>query len=173
MDTKYAAKILGVSTSTVQRWVKHFALPLDRNELGHYIFTEESIEVLRQIKTQIQQGVLLADLKLPNNLIQKQSANPVNAIHQMEHLQNQITQLENNLNQKADSVVSYQLLLHRQEIEELHEQVKMLSKKIAELELKQKLTKKSHLIDPPLPYDQTSVRKKNKKRNIIGMLFGF
>ncbi|PLS18523.1 chromosome segregation protein [Bacillus sp. M6-12] len=173
MDTKHAAKLLEVSTSTIQRWVKHSALPMDRNELGHYIYTEESIEILRQIQSQIQQGIPLAEVKLPQALAHKQSAKPPEKDTTENFFLSKINQLEYSLNQKADSVVSYQLLQHRREIEELHEQVKMLSEKIARLESNQKQMKKSSSMERPLPIDQSAARKKNRKRNIMGMLFGF
>ena len=42
--------------------------------------------------------------------------------------------METSLNQKADSVVSYQLLQHRREIDDLQEQVSFLINRLAEME---------------------------------------
>jgi chromosome-anchoring protein RacA len=45
MNTSEVAKLLGVSTSTIQRWVKQLELPMERNERGHYHFSSEDIEI--------------------------------------------------------------------------------------------------------------------------------
>ena len=33
-----------------------------RNDLGHFIFTEENIEQLKQVKKQLDEGILLQDI---------------------------------------------------------------------------------------------------------------
>ena len=43
LNTKSVAEMLGISTRTVQRWVKQLNLNMERNDLGHFIFTEENI----------------------------------------------------------------------------------------------------------------------------------
>ena len=56
MNTKAVAKLLGTSVSTIQRWVKQLNIEMERNELGHFIFSEENIELLKEVKQQLQQG---------------------------------------------------------------------------------------------------------------------
>ncbi len=53
MNTADAANELGVSTKTVQRWVKQLQLPASRNELGHYFFTKDDIAILKEVKEQL------------------------------------------------------------------------------------------------------------------------
>ena len=62
MNTKTVAELLGISTRTVQRWVKQLSLDMARNDLGHFIFTEENIEQLKHVKKQLDEGVLLQDI---------------------------------------------------------------------------------------------------------------
>ena len=49
MNTSEVAKLLGVSSSTIQRWVKQLELPMERNERGHYHFNQEDIDLLKNI----------------------------------------------------------------------------------------------------------------------------
>lgn len=65
MNTNMAAKELGVSAKTVQRWVKQLNLPAERNELGHYSFTSEDLDVLKSVKQQISEGTALLDVQVP------------------------------------------------------------------------------------------------------------
>ncbi len=65
MNTNMAAKELGVSAKTVQRWVKQLNLPAERNELGHYSFTPEDLDVLKSVKRQISEGTALLDVQVP------------------------------------------------------------------------------------------------------------
>lgn len=58
MNTNEVAKLLGVSASTIQRWIKQLQLPMERNERGHYHFSQEDIELLKEIHEQLQNGTL-------------------------------------------------------------------------------------------------------------------
>ncbi|WP_249652370.1 MerR family transcriptional regulator, partial [Lysinibacillus sp. D4A1_S13] len=65
MNTGMAAKELGVSAKTVQRWVQQLNLPAERNELGHHSFTPEDLDVLKLVKRQISEGTALLDVQVP------------------------------------------------------------------------------------------------------------
>lgn len=158
MNTADAANELGVSTKTVQRWVKQLQLPASRNELGHYFFTEDDIAILKEVKEQLKNGTPMQDVtvKRPkktffikkNEMIQtKEPALQLNERLEerlqrfLEHeqlerelLQKKIAELERKLEQKADDVVSYQLLQQRRELEEERQQIKHLEQKISQLE---------------------------------------
>ncbi|AMR12286.1 chromosome-anchoring protein RacA [Bacillus sp. FSL W8-0445] len=158
MNTADAANELGVSTKTVQRWVKQLQLPASRNELGHYFFTEDDIAILKEVKEQLKNGTPMQDVtvKRPkktffikkNEMIQtKEPAPQLNERLEerlqrfLEHeqlerelLQKKIAELERKLEQKADDVVSYQLLQQRRELEEERQQIKHLEQKISQLE---------------------------------------
>ncbi|MCY8607004.1 MerR family transcriptional regulator, partial [Bacillus sonorensis] len=56
MNTTDAANKLGVSTKTIQRWVKQLNLPASRNELGHYFFSNDDIAVLEVVNEQLKNG---------------------------------------------------------------------------------------------------------------------
>jgi chromosome-anchoring protein RacA len=170
LNTSEVAKLLGVSISTVQRWVKQLKLPMEKNDRGHYLFKEEDIELLKEIHQQIQQGVLLSDIapsyeKKTRIGVKKD----VGDDHALERLSSKITELETKLNGKADSVTSYQLLQHRSEIEELQNQIKTLTNKINMLE--------NQLIpitnaEKSLTHEKESKQRKNKKKNFVSHLFG-
>ncbi|WHX86431.1 chromosome-anchoring protein RacA [Bacillus paralicheniformis] len=158
MNTADAANELGVSTKTVQRWVKQLQLPASRNELGHYFFTKDDITILKEVKEQLKNGTPMQDVtvKRPkktflikkNEMVQtEEPAPPLNERLEeklqrfLEHeqlerelLQKKIAELERKLEQKADDVVSYQLLQQRRELEEERQQIKHLEQKISELE---------------------------------------
>ncbi|MCY8215335.1 chromosome-anchoring protein RacA [Bacillus haynesii] len=158
MNTADAANELGVSTKTVQRWVKQLQLPASRNELGHYFFTEDDIAILKEVKEQLKNGTSMQDvtIKRPKKtfFIKKnemiQTKDPALQLNErleerlqrfLEHEQlerelllKKIAELERKLEQKADDVVSYQLLQQRRELEEERQQIKHLEQKISELE---------------------------------------
>lgn len=140
MNTNEVAKEIGVSSKTIQRWVKQLNIPVARNELGHYDFHEEIVQLLKEVKHQMNEGVILQDIQLPiHKETARQSAPAVEtdvSIQRIETLEKQVGQLiqqqlqitevedrlqelERKLAKKADEGVSYQLLQHRREIEDL------------------------------------------------------
>jgi chromosome-anchoring protein RacA len=171
LNTGEVAKLLGVSISTVQRWVKQLKLPMEKNDRGHYLFKEEDIELLKDIHQQIQQGILLSDIaphyerKARIGVIKDTSSEPA-----IEKLSSKITELEIKLNDKADSVTTYQLLQHRREIEELQNQIKSLTNKISLLE---KQLSPQVDAEKPLTIEKASKERKTKKKNFVSHLFGF
>lgn len=173
MNTSEVAKLLGVSTSTIQRWVKQLELPMERNERGHYHFSNEDIEILKKIHEQLQNGTLIQEIA-PIKEKKSHRKGAVKAVedHQaLEKLFTKVSELEIDLNSKADSVVSYQLLQHRREIEELQAQVSELTE---QLELFQKLLSKLKIpsqTEEPIVFDAS--KGKRKKKNIVSSLLGF
>lgn len=171
MNTSAVAKMLGVSPSTIQRWVKQANLQMERTELGHFQFSEESIGVLKTIQEQLNQGVLLQDLKIPGKKPRK-AAVTVNDTA-IAALSDRVERVESELRGKADDVVSYQLLQHRQEIEELKTEVARLK------ELLQSMHQAAVQLEPPRSeeskpvFSTVSSLRKYKKRNILSSFFGF
>ncbi|MGG3090502.1 chromosome-anchoring protein RacA [Bacillus safensis] len=140
MNTNEVAKEIGVSSKTIQRWVKQLNIPVARNELGHYEFHEDIVQLLKEVKHQMSEGVILQDIQLPiHKETVRQSAPAAEAdvsIQRIEALEKQVKaliqqqlhvtdvedrlqELERKLAKKADEGVSYQLLQHRREIEDL------------------------------------------------------
>lgn len=171
VNTNEAAKMLGVSASTIQRWVKQLDLPMDKNDRGHYIFNDQDLELLREIQEQIQNGVLLHDIASTNEKrVRKGVLRQENSEQQIEKITSRISDLEVKVNAKADSVASYQLLQHRQEIEELQSQIKSLLNRITVLENEKK---SKNVNDKPIVLDQPAKPRKLKKKNIVSSFFGF
>jgi chromosome-anchoring protein RacA len=172
MYTSDVAKLLGVSQSTIQRWVKQLGLPMEKNERGHYLFNQDGIDLLKGIQEQIQNGISLQDInpdqrnKPRKGIIKAPGEND----KVIEMLLSKVTELESKLNAKADSVASYQLLHHRGELEELQNQVKTLMERVNTVENQMQPDLKT---DIPLVHDQPRLSKKTKKKNIISYLLGF
>lgn len=133
LNTRAVAELLGISVSTVQRWVKQLGLEMERNELGHFIFSEEDIALLKEVKNQLQQGKILQEIEISNTK-RTGHVKTNDSDECLEQMSSKIKEIEISLEQKADSVVSYQLLQHRREIEELQEQILLLTEKISILE---------------------------------------
>ncbi|MCM3575151.1 MerR family transcriptional regulator [Mesobacillus subterraneus] len=173
MNTSAVAKLLGVSPSTIQRWVKQANLQMERTELGHYQFSEESIEVLKDIKEQLNKGVLLQDLKIKGKKHRKAVIPAVNRDYSVDKLLKRMEEFESRLDRKADEVVSYQILQHRREIEELQNEVARLKDVITGMEeaaaQQEQLAKEEN--QPSL--SPISSLKKFRKRNMISSFFGF
>jgi chromosome-anchoring protein RacA len=173
MNTSEVAKLLGVSASTIQRWVKQLELPMERNERGHYHFNNEDIDLLKNIQTQIQNGTLLQEIApVQEKKTRKgtvKAAPETNA--ELERLYSIVSELEAKVNSKADSVASYQLLQHRREIEELQSQVIDLTKKVESLQSQLFEITKTTLPEKPLVLEHGKLNR--KKKNFVSSLFGF
>jgi chromosome-anchoring protein RacA len=169
MNTNKAASLLGVSPSTIQRWVKQFGLEVGRNELGHYHFGEDQIEVLKDIQSQIQNGALVHEVKLSFKKEPEMRLHSEDSAIQIKDLADKISLLDTRLDSKADDVVSYQLLQHRREIEDLKSQLLQMAEKVERLEASQKTPAEEQ---PPV-FDHPSIKRNWKKKNIISLLFGF
>lgn len=171
MNTSAVAKMLGVSPSTIQRWVKQANLQMERTELGHYQFSEESIGILRSIKEQLNQGVLLQELKIDGRKPRK--ANIIAKDTQLEKLAGRVERIEYELRGKADDVVSYQLLQHRQEIEELKTEVARLQELVLGMHEVAVQLESAGPEEVKPAYSPVTNLRKYKKRNLLTSFFGF
>ncbi|WP_243291985.1 MerR family transcriptional regulator [Bacillus sp. FJAT-47783] len=167
MNTSAAAKKLGVSPKTVQRWIKQLDLRIERNDLGHYMFSEQDINLLQNIHEQIQNGVAIKDLTIPEQAKHEDpdihTSTSGNG-HDHERLWAKLKSLELMMYQKADDVVSYQLLQHRQEMEELQARIEELEARIVALE-KEKRDEKTVSFEP-------TGKKRMFRRGFISSIFG-
>ncbi|QZD58199.1 chromosome-anchoring protein RacA [Bacillus pumilus] len=164
MNTNEVAKEIGVSSKTIQRWVKQLNIPVARNELGHYEFHEDIVQLLKEVKHQMSEGVILQDIRLPIHEATVQQLSPAaetdastrriealekqvkQLIQQQLHVtdvENRLQELERKLAKKADEGVSYQLLQHRREIEDLTTKLERLAaslKQPSQIEEKKEIT---------------------------------
>ncbi|WP_040208715.1 MerR family transcriptional regulator [Neobacillus jeddahensis] len=173
MNTSEVAKLLGVSASTVQRWVKQLRLPMEKNDRGHYHFTNDDINLFKEIHEQLQNGTLLHEITPVNEEknIRKGAMKSVENDKVIEKLTMKVNELEISLNTKADSVASYQLLQHRREIEDLQDQVKKLSQQLELLQSQFNQLNLPSQIEKTISFEQSKI--KRKKKNFVSSIFGF
>ncbi|MCG8396386.1 chromosome-anchoring protein RacA [Bacillus atrophaeus] len=184
MNTNVVARELGVSTKTVQRWVKQLNLPAERNELGHYSFTEDDVNVLKSVQKQVSEGVALQEVNVPRQhkkrsgfILQKtnggaseqrieQLEQKLSALLQQKQSEDKLLarldELERQLKQKADEGVSYQLLQHRREIDDLHADLQSLTSQTKHLSAAE-----------PIPETAASSEKTKTRKKPLLSLFKF
>ena len=173
LNTNSVAKLLNVSPSTIQRWVKQLDLDMGRNELGHYFFTNEDIALLKNVQEQINKGSILQEIAISKNKVRKGTVKATVPDKLTEDILSKLDILEQRISQKADEVVSYQLLQHRREIEDLQNEVATLNKRIEVLE---SIKQETHMNIPSenlILYDQKQPKSKVKKKRLISSFFGF
>ncbi|MFC0470239.1 chromosome-anchoring protein RacA [Halalkalibacter kiskunsagensis] len=143
MKTKEVSEQLGVNPTTVQRWAKYFGLVCETNEHGHYLFTTEHVNVMKEVQDQLQQGKRMRDIQLtgyePNMQQEKNTQTMVqSAVYEekLEEVMNRVQELDRKLSQKADDVVSYQLLKHRTELDDMMSLIKSLEERLIKMERK-------------------------------------
>lgn len=108
--TTDVAKKLNISPNVITKIAKE--LMIQKNEHGHYIFTNKEIQQLEKY------------------IENKKNTKQTQIDEQLSLIIKRIKENEYTISQKADNVVSFQLLNHREEIEELHESIAKLNKKI-------------------------------------------
>lgn len=142
LKTKDVSEMLQVNPTTIQRWVKYFRINYGKNEYGHYLFSKEHVELLKEVKRQLQEGKGMKDVDLSSfsSLIaQDDHSNEISNIDyekKLERVLSRVDELEERLTEKADSVVTYQLLKHREELENMTKMIKKLEKRLEAMEEK-------------------------------------
>lgn len=164
LKTKEVSEMLGVNPTTVQRWAKYFRLNYKTNEYGHYLFSKEHVELMKEVKRQLQEGKVMkeVDLSAYSSLITKENEQKRNHVsvakyeETLEKVLSRVEQLEERLTRKADDVVTYQLLKHREELEEMTKMIAKLEKRLMEMEEKLQTDVKAE----PLPVAAGGAEKK-------------
>jgi chromosome-anchoring protein RacA len=175
--TPMIAEKMGVSPKVVIRIVQQLNLEIKKNKFGHYVFNEEDVQKIMANYSSCQETAATtspsqepeASSSTPQHRsIKKQESSSSTSEHfhvlkkQMDDMEYRLLQNEERLRQKADSVVQYQLLQHRNDIEELQKKVESLEVALEQLE-----TRKQPLAVVP-DYSAT----KPKRRSIIFSIFG-
>ncbi|WP_078543412.1 MerR family transcriptional regulator [Litchfieldia alkalitelluris] len=143
MNTAALAAKVGVSIRTIRKWIKFFDLHCNKNEHGHYVFTDEDYTFFCQIRDHVASGRPKHEIKINTprkgilrNTMIKTTEHPLQ--QQISSLLERIERNEKNIERKASEVVSYQLLQHRREIDELNQKVEKLEAYIQDLEKEKK-----------------------------------
>jgi chromosome-anchoring protein RacA len=170
LKTKEAALELGVSQTTIKRWVSFYHLSFRKDRSGHYIFSDEDMAKLQHIKEQIDQGLIMSQIDVPPvEGAQEASASSELPGADADELLARIKQLEQRLAQKADDVVSFQVLQHRKELGEIRKSVEQLAATVEDL----RSTQPKPALLPSEAKSAEQPHKASRKRSLIGSLFHF
>ncbi|MBJ8106069.1 MULTISPECIES: chromosome segregation protein [Bacillus cereus group] len=156
--TPFIAKKLGVSPKAVVRIAQQLNLTIEKNKYGHFIFTQGDLDqMLEYHRSQADQ---------PHN-IQPTQTTPSNDFEQLAAQLNSITRrldrMEEQMLDKANDVVTYQLLQHRREMEEMLERIQ---------KLEAALKKEEPIYITPDSKPTYEREKKPKRRKMIFSIFG-
>lgn len=171
LNTAEFARKLGVSPKIVRRWIKQLHIPCTKNEYGHYVFEENDLPFYKEIRNQVKSGIPTD--KIDIKALQPRKGTVRKMLHvsdktiedKFAELLERVKQNEKCIEKKASDVVSYQLLQHREEIDELQQKVRTLEEYIQKLENERREVKKE------LPVVLEKVDKPRKRKRLIGFLF--
>ncbi|MCA1321432.1 MerR family transcriptional regulator [Bacillus tianshenii] len=165
LKTHEVAKELGMAPRTLRKWVQKYKIPCSKNDYGHYVYDQKAIVLLETLKANSEVAGTL-DYETPLQCTEPSTINPPfePKEQKMDLLYDRINRVERLLDQKADEVVSYQLLQQRKEIEELTKRIGELEEFIHTLQ-----TPNVKKYEPPLIFDQPV---KTKRRGMFRSIFG-
>ncbi|MEA3322443.1 MAG: MerR family transcriptional regulator [Bacillota bacterium] len=169
LKTHEVAKELGMAPRTVRKWVQKYEIPCRKNDYGHYVYDEEALARLETLKANSEvAGALdvefdtdIKEVHVENMNVRSGKSKAFD--HQLVTLTERVSRTEQMIQQKADEVVSYQLLQQRKEIEELTKKVDRLESMLDKLQAPVKK------MEPPLIFDQPP---QQKRRNVFRSIFG-
>lgn len=158
--TPFIAKKLGVSPKAIVRIAQQLNLQLEKNKFGHYIFSEADLQKMLEFqRTTVEQ-----EENSPAPVIQAAPADELKQFtKQLQAITMRLDRMEEKIQEKADDVVTYQLLQHRREMEEMMEKIERLESA---------LKRKEPLYITPDSQPQKQ-REKPKRRKMILSIFGF
>lgn len=163
LKTKDTAELLSVSQTTIKRWASHFPASFHKDRNGHYAFSDKQISLLIFIKERVDQGDPLDQIILPTHSVLEQVKPFDNLTTPMEDLLSRLREVERSLGQKADEVVSAQVLQHRVELEELRQVVSQLAASVETIRhpsSNKPLTLADHFPSPVIHPSPAPVRKR-------------
>ncbi|MBU8907296.1 MerR family transcriptional regulator [Desertibacillus haloalkaliphilus] len=142
LKTTDVCKRVGVNSTTVKRWVTHFNLTLKTNDKGHYLYSPKQVELFLEIKKHLRAGQKMKDLTVEGDkvvAVHKESPKKEmipKALYEkkLENLTMQIDLLERKLSEKADEVVSFQVLRHRTEIDDMMKTLQKIEERVSTIE---------------------------------------
>ncbi len=171
VNTAQFAKKLGVSTKTVRKWIKIFHLQCSKNEYGHYVFEETDFPLFEGIRNQVKSGVPSDKIELSTPAPRKGTARKMvqasdkTLSEKLNAIMDRIKENERQIQEKASDVVSYQLLQHRKEIDELQKRMQKMEDYIEQLEREKEELQKHTAIT------LEKVEGSRKRKRVLGFLF--
>ncbi|ARK30355.1 chromosome-anchoring protein RacA [Halalkalibacter krulwichiae] len=174
LKTKEVSEQLGVNPTTIQRWAKYFGLKCETNEHGHYLYTKEHVAIMREVQQQLQQGKRMREIKVGQNdqhhaEIAQDGRKVETYLYEekLEKVMSRIEELDEKISKKADEVVSYQLLKHRTELEEMMKMIKSLEERIIQME--ERMQDNEYQVEQELPMVVGGNESKKKWRSFKQM----
>lgn len=175
--TPFIAKKLGVSPKAVVRIAQQLNLTIEKNKYGHFIFTQEDLDrMLEYHLSQIEQSPNshptpktssndVVELKTQvNTIVQNISSHDFEQLAaQLNTITRRLDRMEEQMQDKANDVVTYQLLQHRREMEEMLERIQ---------KLEATLKKEEPIYITPDTKPTYEREKKPKRRKMIFSIFG-
>jgi chromosome-anchoring protein RacA len=177
--TKEVAEQLSVSQTTIKRWAAMFPASFPKDRFGHYIFTSQEVSLLKSVKERLEQGESLDSITLAENkpLNENQpQAKPLPNIRSltateppMQEVWSRLVRIERSLDEKADEVVSVQLLQQRQELEDLRQMVQQLAASIESIQ--QPRLQAAAAYEDMHPIASMKLKAPSKKRGLLRTFF--
>ncbi|RWS44432.1 chromosome-anchoring protein RacA [Bacillus mycoides] len=172
--TPFIAKKLGVSPKAVVRIAQQLNLTIKKNKYGHFIFTQGDLDqMLEYHRSQMDQSQTTQNtssndvekLKTQvNTIVQNTSSNDFKQLTaQLTTITRRLDRMEEQMQDKANDVVTYQLLQHRREMEEMLERIQ---------KLEAALKKEEPIYITPDSKPTYEREKKPKRRKMIFSIFG-
>lgn len=175
--TPFIAKKLGVSPKAVVRIAQQLNLTIEKNKYGHFIFTQEDLnQMLEYHRSQLEQSQNSQPTHTTsvNNveelttqvstIVQNSSSNDFEQFaSQLNTITRRLDRMDEQMQDKANDVVTYQLLQHRREMEEMLERIQ---------KLEAALKKEEPIYITPDSKPTYEREKKPKRRKMIFSIFG-
>ena len=95
---KEASGLTGIAQTTLREWEAFFQLPVRRNYFGHRKYTEESLNIFREIKKYKLEGLRLEEIKPLININSKSYESSTQEIEIIESMPEQTSINEQNYN---------------------------------------------------------------------------
>ncbi|MBB6449076.1 chromosome-anchoring protein RacA [Geomicrobium halophilum] len=125
VKTKSVAETLRVAPKTIQTWVRKYKIPVQTNDRGHYLYDQMAIERLQTVKS----------TQMPDEIEESDDVKvaTLEAEKRMDEILQRLDHLEKMIEKKADEVVSFQLLKHRQELDDVQRSITTIEDHLNEL----------------------------------------
>ncbi|MFD2704481.1 hypothetical protein [Salibacterium lacus] len=123
--TKDIALRLEISPATVLKWVKKYHIPYTVNASGHYCFSEDTVPEFLKIKNQHQQDGYHASEH-------SEHISRTVMLERLAQTEENVQILERMIMNKADDIVTFQMMEQRRRIEALMKKMDKLEKQMEE-----------------------------------------